>query len=66
MSDETVERLAEAMRRLPELRDYVDDMPTLDRGFVLRLCDRMDRNELDFVSKKQIFWLRDLYERYCE
>jgi hypothetical protein len=40
------------------LEGYVDDMTPVEKGFVEKMSDT------DFCSPKQLFWLRDIKEKY--
>jgi hypothetical protein len=58
------DRNTEAMRYIDELKDQLEAMQPHERQFITDMSDRKDRNELR-CSGKQLFWLRDLYEKYC-
>lgn len=58
------ERNSEAIHLLEELSSSTEQMEPRERSFILDMCDKKDRNVL-YCSGKQLFWLRDLYEKYC-
>ncbi len=58
------ERNTEAIRYIEELKDNTEAMYPHERKFVIDMYDRKERNELR-CSGKQLFWLRDLYSKYC-
>ena len=58
------DRNTEAIRLIDELYPNLAVMLQHERQFVDDMNDRKDRNELR-CSGKQLFWLRDLYEKYC-
>jgi hypothetical protein len=58
------DRNTEAIRYIEELKDQTEAMQPHESKFVLDMNDRHGRNELR-CSGKQLFWLRDLYEKYC-
>ena len=62
--DSIDQRNAEAIRLVEELSANTEPMETHERKFVFDMADRIERNELR-CSGKQLFWLRDLYEKYC-
>ena len=57
-------RNTEAFRLIDELSVNTEQMQSHERQFVTDMNDRKDRNELR-CSGKQLYWLRDLYEKYC-
>ena len=58
------DRNTEAIRLIEELTVNMEPMQVHERQFITDMNDRKDRNELR-CSGKQLFWLRDLYEKYC-
>jgi len=58
------QRNDEAIRLVEELSTNTEPMETHERKFVFDMADRIGRNELR-CSGKQLYWLRDLYEKYC-
>ena len=58
------DRNTEAFRLIDELSVNTEQMQAHERQFVTDMNDRKDRNELR-CSGKQLYWLRDLYEKYC-
>ncbi len=58
------DRNTEAIRYIDELSTQTESMEAHERKFVEDMSDRKDRNELR-CSGKQLFWLRDLYQKYC-
>jgi len=62
--DSIDDRNTEAQRLIDELSTNTEAMQTHERKFVLDMADKVSRNELR-CSGKQLFWLRDLYEKYC-
>lgn len=58
------DRNTEAIRLIEELSVNTESMQEHERKFILDMSDRKDRQELR-CSGKQLFWLRDLYEKYC-
>ena len=58
------DRNTEAIRYIDELSTQTESMEAHERKFVEDMNDRKDRNELR-CSGKQLFWLRDLYQKYC-
>ena len=58
------DRNTEAIRYIDELKDQTESMQPHERQFILDMADRKERNELR-CSGKQLFWLRDLYQKYC-
>jgi hypothetical protein len=59
-SDDAVK--TEVKRLLGELSTDTEAMTPKERSFVEDMNDKVDRIT---VSGKQLFWLRDLYEKYC-
>lgn len=61
------EHMAEAKRILVDmgLISHVDDMTHAERNFVEKMFAQVEEGKW-VVSGKQLFWLRDLRERYCE
>jgi hypothetical protein len=57
-------RNTEAMRIIEELSNETETMLPHERRFVDDMSHKVDINELR-CSVKQLFWLRDLYEKYC-
>ena len=57
-------RNLEAIKYIEELKDNTEAMFPHERSFVMDMHERKERNELR-CSGKQIYWLRDLYEKYC-
>jgi hypothetical protein len=53
------ERLTEAKTLLLELVDMTEAMNAKERSFV------EDMNERSYCSPNQLFWLRDLHQKYC-
>jgi len=62
--DSIDERNTEAIRLIEELSVNTESMQAHERQFVADMSDRKDRQELR-CSGKQLYWLRDLYEKYC-
>jgi len=62
--DNIDQRNTEASRLLDELIDEVGKMQPHEIRFVCDMNDKRERLELR-CSGKQLFWLRDLYEKYC-
>lgn len=58
------ERNSEAIRLIEELSSNTEQMEAHERKFILDMSDHKDRQELR-CSAKQLFWLRDLYQKYC-
>jgi hypothetical protein len=58
------DRNTEAIRLIDELKDHTGEMQSNERQFVTDMFDRKEHNELR-CSGKQLYWLRDLYEKYC-
>jgi len=60
------DRNQEAERLIDELAvsPMLEDMPFKERQFINDM-NRAKQNGSLFCSPKQLFWLRDLYERYC-
>jgi len=42
----------------------MEQMQPHERSFIIDMCDKKDRNVLRCTGK-QLYWLRDLYEKYC-
>lgn len=60
------ERNTEALRYIEELEPSLEMMDSYGAKFVRDLARRRDENTL-VVTGKQLFWLRDLYQKYvCE
>jgi len=57
-------RNTEAFRYIDDLKDNLEAMAPHERQFIIDMSDRKERNELR-CSGKQLYWLRDLYEKYC-
>lgn len=57
-------RNQEAFRLIDELYDHLEEMQPHERSFVGDVYDKKEANELR-CSAKQLFWLRDLFEKYC-
>jgi len=62
--DSIDDRNTEAIRLIDELYDELEKMEAHERKFIGDMYDKKERNELR-CSGKQLFWLRDLYEKYC-
>jgi hypothetical protein len=62
--DSIDERNTEAHHYIAELCSNTECFQAHERSFVLNMADQMNRGEL-VVSVKQLFWLRDLYNKYC-
>jgi len=58
------DRNTEAFRYIDELYDFLEAMQPHERSFVGDMYDKKERNVLS-CSGKQLFWLRDLYQKYC-
>ena len=59
------DKVAEARRIVAELSDCVGAMLTHEARFVLSMEEKFDRyGERTFVSRKVLFWLRDLLNQY--
>jgi len=58
------DRNTEAFRYIDELSNQTEAMAPHERSFVTDMHDRKERNELR-CSGKQLYWLRDLYQKYC-
>jgi hypothetical protein len=58
------DRNTEALRLIEELAVNMEPMQPHERQFITDMSDRAGRNELR-CSGKQLYWLRDLYEKYC-
>jgi hypothetical protein len=60
------ERCEEARRILNKvgLADHVDEMTSAEQNFVSRLISDLEIADVP-VSIKQLFWLRDLVDKYC-
>ncbi len=58
------DRNAEAIRILDDLLGGFEKMDARERRFVEDMNNSRDRGTL-FCSGKQLYWLRDLYEKYC-
>jgi hypothetical protein len=58
------DRNTEAIRLIEELTVNMEPMRAHERQFLTDMNDRKDSNELR-CSAKQLFWLRDLYSKYC-
>ena len=57
------DRNTEAIRYIDELSTNLEPMAPHERRFIIDMSDKKDRNELR-CSGKQLFWLRDLYQKY--
>lgn len=57
-------RNTEARRLIEDLSSNTEGFAPHEAKFVLDMADKLARNELR-CSGKQLFWLRDLYEKYC-
>lgn len=54
----------EAFELLGRIEDHLDDMTSKDRSFVYSLLEkRDDYGESMRVTRKQVFWLRDIAEK---
>jgi hypothetical protein len=62
--DSIDDRNTEAYRYIDDLKDYIDAMEINERVFVEDMSRKKEDNALR-CSAKQLFWLRDLYEKYC-
>lgn len=58
------ERATEAKLLLQELQDYTSEMSKKEQGFVDDMLEKSTTLGF-FVSPNQLFWLRDLREKYC-
>lgn len=54
----------EAIRILDDLSPYFEGMDVREQSFVKDMNDRKERGVL-FCSGKQLYWLRDIYEKFC-
>jgi len=63
------ERIAEAQRILFEIRlvDHLLGMEPREFKFVRKMQESLSRTSIQgqFVSIKQLWWLRDLKDKYC-
>jgi hypothetical protein len=61
------DRIAEAERIMGMgLADHIDEMNDRERDFVEKMSSQLDViDHTTFVSPKQLFWLRDLKDKYC-
>jgi len=62
--DSIDERNTEATRYIEELSSNLEPMQAHERRFVIDMDTKLKENNLR-CSGKQLFWLRDLYEKYC-
>jgi len=62
--DSMDDRNTEAYRYIDELKDMTPAMELNERCFVEDMARKKEDNALR-CSGKQLFWLRDLYEKYC-
>jgi hypothetical protein len=58
------ERNTEALRYIDELAAYNEAMQPHEKRFIEDMVRRRDERTLS-CSGKQLFWLRDLYEKFC-
>lgn len=59
------ERAQEARKRVDAIANAVEEMEPNERKFVEDVGGRLDATgDATFVSAKQLFWLRDLDEKY--
>ena len=58
------DRNAEAERLIEELVANLEPLTQVERSFVESMNQRTYEGNLH-CSAKQLFWLRDLYEKYC-
>ena len=59
------ERRTEAEKLVKELFDHLEEMSYRERDFISRFFGQFDAGIQPYVSPKQLFWMRDLYGRYC-
>jgi hypothetical protein len=57
-------RNTEAHSYIEELSSNTEPMAPQEKMFVENLFNMMENQTLS-VSTKQLFWLRDLYQKYC-
>lgn len=62
--DSIDQRNTEAIRLMEELKDQLEAMAPHERRFVIDMNTKKDENNLR-CSGKKLYWLRDLYEKYC-
>ncbi len=56
----------EVRRRVGTLQDHLEQMQLHERRFVEDTANRLDTyGDTTQISGKQLFWLRDLDEKYC-
>jgi hypothetical protein len=61
MSD--IERVSEARRLVTEILPFTDKLSAKNAEFIQKFHDRFEQyGDGTFVSAKQLFWLRDIYE----
>lgn len=57
-------RNTEAHRYIEELSSNTEPLASHERQFICDMFNRMSNQTLS-VSARQLFWLRDLYQKYC-
>lgn len=62
--DRVDQRNTEAHRYIEELFSNTEVFAPQERQFVNDMFKKMSNHTLE-VSAKQLFWLRDLYQKYC-
>ena len=59
-------RAIEALRIVKMLEDHSEELDSRESDFYTNIADRLEQyGDKTFVSPKQLFWLRDLKDRYC-
>lgn len=62
--DSDDERNTEARRYVSELVDVKGRMEPKERKFIMDMSDRMEADSFRCTGP-QLYWLRDLYQKYC-
>jgi hypothetical protein len=58
------ELIAEVRHLIDETLPFIDELTPKEAGFVSNLASKLeDYGEKTFVSAKQLFWLRDIYQK---
>lgn len=59
------EKVTEAKKLIGYLEDHFEEMQPGERQFVQQMAERLETwGDTMAIMNKQLFWLRDLYEKY--
>jgi len=60
------ERAAECQHLVEEIRDFLDELNTIEQKFIEDMDERLTKyGQGTFISDDQYKWIQDIYERVC-